>query len=382
MDYNATPRAGELAAAGRWSGEGCAMSLVDDVQDYERWLRASCDVVKKGLKKKHELMAENPFRFFRATCFRFARTMPQQLPGLSQAPRVPSAGDAHIENFGTWRDAEGRLVWGLNDFDEAADLPCTYDLVRLATSARLAPELAGSDNDRVRWILSGYLEGLEQPAPQIFDGRTEWMGALLGRPASKPGDPKDAEKGSIDRKDVPNQIADALDEQLPAGTRGIRYSARQRGGGSLGRPRYQAEGKWRGGQVFREAKALVPSAWDWAAGTPGPVGQFLVLATGRYRSPDPFLCIRSGFVIRRIAWDSEKINLTSKDAAAFNANVLSAMGADLAAIHLSGGVEAKAIRRDLDARSADWLEYASREAAAAVVDDFEAWRKHWDGKDD
>ena len=24
-----------------------------------------------------------------------------------------------MENFGTWRDAEGRLIWGINDFDEA-----------------------------------------------------------------------------------------------------------------------------------------------------------------------------------------------------------------------------------------------------------------------
>ena len=27
------------------------------------------------------------------------------------------------ENFGTWRDADGRLVWGVNDFDEAAVMP-------------------------------------------------------------------------------------------------------------------------------------------------------------------------------------------------------------------------------------------------------------------
>ena len=30
-----------------------------------------------------------------------------------------SVGDLHVENFGTWRDSEGRLIWGINDFDEA-----------------------------------------------------------------------------------------------------------------------------------------------------------------------------------------------------------------------------------------------------------------------
>jgi hypothetical protein len=26
-------------------------------------------------------------------------------------PRVLGVGDIHLENFGTWRDAEGRMVW-------------------------------------------------------------------------------------------------------------------------------------------------------------------------------------------------------------------------------------------------------------------------------
>jgi len=36
---------------------------------------------------------------------------------------VLAVGDLHVENFGTWRDAEGRLIWGVNDFDEAWRLP-------------------------------------------------------------------------------------------------------------------------------------------------------------------------------------------------------------------------------------------------------------------
>jgi uncharacterized protein (DUF2252 family) len=40
--------------------------------------------------------------------------------------------------FGTWRDVQGRLVWGVNDFDEACRWPFTHDLVRLTTSVFLA----------------------------------------------------------------------------------------------------------------------------------------------------------------------------------------------------------------------------------------------------
>jgi len=43
-----------------------------------------------------------------------------------------------LKNFGTWRDIDGRLVWGVNDFDEACVYPYTMDLVRLAASALLA----------------------------------------------------------------------------------------------------------------------------------------------------------------------------------------------------------------------------------------------------
>ena len=65
----------------------------------------------------------------------------------------------------------------------------------------------------------------------------------------------------------PPRIAKALIETLPDGTdkKSIRLCRllhkRWR---QPGRPRYVAVGYWRGGQVLREAKALVPSAWNWA----------------------------------------------------------------------------------------------------------------------
>ena len=68
---------------------------------------------------------------------------------LARAPRALAVGDLHVENFGTWRDVEGRLIWGINDFDEAWRLPYTNDLVRLATSALLA-EMGCDPEDRHR----------------------------------------------------------------------------------------------------------------------------------------------------------------------------------------------------------------------------------------
>lgn len=72
----------------------------------------------------------------------------------------------HVENFGTWRDVEGRLVWGVNDVDEAAALPYTSDLVRLATSAELADGVKVKLPAICEAVLDGYTETLGDPDPR------------------------------------------------------------------------------------------------------------------------------------------------------------------------------------------------------------------------
>ena len=81
-------------------------------------------------------MKTHPFVFLRATFFRWAGQIEALCPDLADAPAVLSLGDAHIENFGTWYDDEGRLVWGVYDFDEVAEIAYPFDLVRLAIPRR------------------------------------------------------------------------------------------------------------------------------------------------------------------------------------------------------------------------------------------------------
>src|SRR5476649_440414 len=114
------------------------MNIVQATRQFEAWLRRHIPVVEADLAYKHEQMRADPFLFFRATFYRWAQLWPEHCPTLAQSPEVLAVGDLHIENFGTWRDAEGRLVWGVNDVDEVCRLPYTQDLVRLATSACLA----------------------------------------------------------------------------------------------------------------------------------------------------------------------------------------------------------------------------------------------------
>jgi hypothetical protein len=66
-------------------------------------------------------------------------------------------------------DAEGRWVWGINDFDEAPRTPYPFELVRLVTSARLAPGIDLDKRDAAKAVFEGYRAGLRLPHPTLLD---------------------------------------------------------------------------------------------------------------------------------------------------------------------------------------------------------------------
>jgi aminoglycoside phosphotransferase (APT) family kinase protein len=140
------------------------MSFRKDNKDYEAWLARQCDVVKKDITYKHRRMKKSSFIFLRATYFRWPRKIGDWCPQLMDAPQLLSIGDLHLENFGTWRDADGRLVWGVNDFDEAAVMPYVLDLVRLVTSIQLAPHPALDPSARRQRRAQGLSRGPRSPA--------------------------------------------------------------------------------------------------------------------------------------------------------------------------------------------------------------------------
>jgi len=356
------------------------MSFRSDNAAFEAWLRRRCKVVEKDLKYKHERMKESAFAFLRATFFRWAKRIETVCPDLATAPAVLSVGDVHLENFGTWRDAEGRIVWGINDFDEAAVIPYPFDLVRLVTSARLAPGLTVPSRVIAEMVLAGYRDGLEEPRPTLIDQHGLWMGDYVsGTSADRRAfwdDIKALNKKKAAAKPIPGAVKQGLRKSLPAHAEVRFFAPRKRGGGSLGRPRYIVSAVWQGGRVIREAKALVPSAWSWAKNEKRPQIHFLALSTGRYRSPDPFLAIRGKFVYRRIAPDARKVELDREAQAKLPERLLRAMGFDLGAIHAAAGKKTvAAILADLKARPADWLNEAAGAAAADVERDYAEWKR-------
>ena len=351
-----------------------AQEFKADNDAFEAWLGTKCAVVTADLEFKHQRMGKDPFVFLRATYFRWAKQIEALCPDLAPAPAVPSVGDIHVENFGTWRDGDGRLVWGVNDFDEVATIPYPFDLVRLATSALLAPQLTIRRSDALTAILSGYVDGLKAPRPTLVHEQAIWMRSLV-----QPSDAACAafwqELDGYPEVVPPPGVAAALVASLPDGSDGVRFSSRRKGGGGLGRPRYVAAAQWRGGTVAREAKAWVPSAWGWAHGYDTNPSDYLALANGPFRSPDPDLRLDNGvrYILRRIAPDSRKIDLGGSSSDQIDSKLLNAMGLDLGGIHASAKDQRPQIVADLQARRTGWLQEATTRAIAAVQRDFDSW---------
>src|ERR1700761_4704389 len=149
---------------------------------YESFLREKLPAIESDLETKHKQMSAALFPFLRSTFYRFATLFREVCPDLAQGPEVLAVGDLHVENFGTWRDTEGRLIWGINDVDEAQSIPYAIDLVRLAASALLAMQeakLVMSPEDMCGCILTGYSEMLEKGGrPFVLEEEHGWLRAL------------------------------------------------------------------------------------------------------------------------------------------------------------------------------------------------------------
>lgn len=359
------------------------MDIVESTRSYERWMAQRLTVVKPDLAHKHRRMAESAFVFLRGTFYRWTELWPRVCGALTNAPVVRAIGDLHVENFGTWRDAEGRLVWGVNDVDEACELPYTNDLVRLATSALLATRNGHFDRSARQAadaILDGYTAALERGGqPVVLAERRRRLRQIA---LHRLRDPQaywaklDALKTAT--SEVPRQI---LLGALPHGAASVRVARRVAGVGSLGRPRFVALAEWTGGRVAREAKAWLPSAAarkrsSEREASPGAEARGALarrLLADAVRAPDPFLAFTGGWIVRRLAPDCARIEIEDMPRERDENKLLRAMGWETANFHVVQ--QAKQVRADLRSRPKRWLERAAAEMAEAIERDWECWRR-------
>ena len=357
-----------------------ATEIAQATRNFERWLGQRLHLRRDDLDYKHQQMAADAFSFLRATFYRWAELWPEEVPEIADAPRVLAVGDLHVENYGTWRDAEGRLVWGVNDFDEASSLPYTVDLVRLATSAGLAAaegHLTINLKEACAAILNGYSGSLKAGGrPMVLAENDRWLRKIAtGRLRDAVTFWSRISALPTARGPLPNKVQELLLEQLPDGANHVRYVRRRSGLGSLGLDRLVAVADWSGALVAHEAKALPPSAWEWAHAQHGSNRtHYLDLVTQAVRCPDPMLQVRDGWLVRRLSPDCSRILLDELPKRRDEARLLKAMGWEAANIHLGTRGAARAIVIDLARRKQGWLRDAATIMARRLRADWKDWR--------
>jgi len=354
------------------------MNCKNATNTYEEWLAKHTRIVEGDLRLKHQHMSADIFSFMRATFYRWLELWSERCADLAKAPTVLAVGDLHVENFGTWRDAEGRLVWGINDFDEVFELPYTNDLVRLAASAHLAistNHLALKPADACQAILRGYAKGLKEGgAPFVLAEKHEWLRATVISELRDPVKFWDKLNSLPTIKSrIPGKAKKALIGSLPASKLPYRVVHRVAGLGSLGRQRFVALAEWNGSWIAREAKALVPSTCLLISQDRDDRPQYEKIVGQAVRCPDPFLDLRKGWIVRRLAPDCGRVELEMLPKGHDEHKLLEAMGRETANIHLGCKRAVEKIRRDLKERADSWLHAAAKEMVKVTTEDWQSW---------
>jgi uncharacterized protein (DUF2252 family) len=356
------------------------MNIVQATRSYEAWMRNCATVIESDLRSKHVQMKDDPFLFFRGTFYRWAQLFPEICPDLRNAPKVLCSGDLHVGSFGTWRDAEGRMAWGVDDFDEAYPLPYTNDLVRLAASVKMAADaetLTISVKDGCDAILEGYERSLKAGGCPIVLAERERNLERLGIAAIKP--PQDFWEKLVDRpaaNGVPRQARQAIEKTLPDKKLHYKLVRREAGIGSLGQQRFVAIADWEGGCIAREAKSMLPSSCEWVNGTAGHGQSYYQRAIrSTVRSRDPYQTMVGDWLIRRLSPDSNPIEIEDLPKQRDEVALLHAMGSEAANVHLGTRGQARKIVKDLRGRKSKWLRSAAKDMAKTLEREWEEYRK-------
>jgi len=362
------------------------MDIIKSTNKYESWFQEDTSVIQSELALKHQNMAEGLFPFFRATFYRWIQLFDENIEGIDSTPIVLGVGDLHVENFGTWRDIEGRLVWGVNDFDESYFQPYTNDLIRLTVSAHIAIEqnhLKLEKADACDSILKGYTESIiAGGSPYVLNGMHNWLRETAIYRLKEPAKFWDKLNGfEIVKKDVPDELVKTLLSNMPGYSGEYKIVQRIAGLGSLGRQRLVLIANWEGGFIAREAKAYVPSSYTFQNILIDKESEreplIIQLVENAVRCPDPYFLLKNNWIIRRLAPDCSRIELNSLPLEHDELKLLYSMGWETANIHLGSSKAIEAVKKDLMSREKEWLHKSSEKMLDFVQKDFLMWQKYY-----
>jgi len=111
-----------------------------------------------AFRAKYRKMARDPHAFYRGTACLFFHDVTKETDDWAAhgSEKIWIHGDLHVENFGTYLNSDGRLVFDINDFDEAYLGRFTWDLQRFAASLALVAWQKALPEDAIRKLIARY----------------------------------------------------------------------------------------------------------------------------------------------------------------------------------------------------------------------------------
>lgn len=123
------------------------------------------------LAMKYAKMAESPFIFLRGACHLFYDALPDAAL-FRDAPLAWCCGDVHFENFGSYKGDNRQVYFDINDYDEAALAPMTWDIIRLLTSIQCGADALNATVEEARHVSQSCLAAYRNA---IIIGKPMWI---------------------------------------------------------------------------------------------------------------------------------------------------------------------------------------------------------------
>ena len=133
------------------------------------------DADPRAFRRKFRKMAQDPFSFYRGSACLFYADVSEAEDRYAdeRTSRVWIQGDLHAENFGTYVNDAGILVFDVNDFDEAYLGHFTWDLKRLAASLALLGFVKALSDETIAAMIEAYAKAYVEQVETFHHGEKD-----------------------------------------------------------------------------------------------------------------------------------------------------------------------------------------------------------------
>src|SRR5688572_5833231 len=135
-----------------------------------------------AFRRKFRKMASSAFAFYRGSAALFYADMSGDYADSAfldeQTSRVWIHGDLHAENFGTYMNSDGILVFNVNDFDEAYVGPFLWDLRRFVASVALIAYAKALSDETISYLVTAFASSYLAELRAIAQGGDDAIGSL------------------------------------------------------------------------------------------------------------------------------------------------------------------------------------------------------------